>query len=352
MHAIEFTEDKRFGEVFFVAGARYLVEDHNAAQFMIQGGAKVFHQDSPPDLDGSQDWNGQQIHIVRCGAFGDLLMLTPILRELKRRWPTCEIKVSCFPRYRGVLENNPHIDVFGDYPVVMPLRGHTALVWLENAVETHPDARMMPIIDALSRRFGLIGLPDYSLEWNLSYEAKALATSYPRTGKKRVGVQTRASAPYKSYPQEMMDKAMMLLFQHGWEVFVFGSPGEVNIASRPGIVNVTEIAKTPGESAAIASTCDVILCPDSFFVHLAAAMDIPCVALYGPFPAELYTAHYSKCRPLQGQGACSPCFHHPRGTHYPTTGPCWRTGRCEVLADISPRSVVRAVEELYEETKH
>lgn len=346
MHSIEFTEPKTFGEVSFEAGVRYLVEDHNAAQFMIQGGARVEWRNAL-GFSSEMDWNWKKILVARCGALGDLLMLTPTFREMKRRWPKCHVTVATFPRYRGVLANNPHVDAFLDYPVVEEaMDGYQGIVWLEDAVERNPDARTMPVIDALARRFGL-EIPDHRLEFAL-FDAERMAAedAFPRTGKRRVGIQTRASARYKSYGQQEMDQVAMLLYKHGWEVFLFGNPGELNAPDdMPGLVNVTKVAKTVRESAAIAATCDVIVSPDSFFVHLAAALDLPCVALYGPFPAKLYTAHYPKCRAIQGKGACSPCFHHPRGTHFPVTGPCWKSGRCEVLAEINPRAVVKAVED-------
>lgn len=346
MHAIEFQQAKTFGDVVFAPGVRYLVEDHNAAQFMIQGGARVNSRGFCPNLpDG--DWNGKKILISRCGALGDLLMLTPSLRELKFRWPQSHVTVATFPRYRGILEGNPHVDAFLEYPLIEDeTEPFSGFLWLEDAVETHPDARAMPIIDALARRFGFTELLDRSLV--LDGIVPALE-AFPRTGKKRVGIQTRASAAYKSYERESMDQVAMLLYTHGWEVFLFGNPGEINAPDMPGLVNVTRTAKTVRESAEIAATCDVILAPDSFFVHLAAALGLPCVALYGPFPANLYTAHYPKCRPIQGFGACSPCFHHPRGTHYPPDGPCWKSGRCDVLAKIKPQAVARKVEEVWEE---
>jgi ADP-heptose:LPS heptosyltransferase len=352
MHAIEFEEPRTFGEVSFDTGVRYLVEDHNAAQFMIQGGARVEWRKIlgfSPDID----WNEKRILVARCGALGDLLMLTPTFREIKRRWPGCNLTVATFPRYRGVLVNNPHVDAFLDYPVVEDVMDdYQGIVWLENAVETHPDARAMPIIDALARRFGFQSLPDRSLEFALfDSERLSAADGFPRTSKRRVGIQTRASARYKSYDQPEMDRAAMLLYKHGWEVFLFGNPGEISAPDMPGLVNVTKIAKTVRESAAIAATCDVILAPDSFFVHLAAALDVPCVALYGPFPAALYTAHYPKCRPIQAKAECSPCFHHPRGTHFPTTGPCWKSGQCDALAEINPRAIVKAVEDAFQEFK-
>ena len=36
-----------------------------------------------PDLD----WNGKRLLIHRFGGAGDLLFITPLLREIKERWP-------------------------------------------------------------------------------------------------------------------------------------------------------------------------------------------------------------------------------------------------------------------------
>jgi GT2 family glycosyltransferase len=57
---------------------------------------------------------GRRLLVVRWGAAGDLLMLTPAIRALKKKWPLCRLHVYCDPGAGQVLHGNPHIDLQTD----------------------------------------------------------------------------------------------------------------------------------------------------------------------------------------------------------------------------------------------
>jgi ADP-heptose:LPS heptosyltransferase len=109
------------------------------------------------------------------------------------------------------------------------------------------------------------------------------------------------------------------------------------------VLNVAAQAKTFAQSAGVLAQCDVVLAPDSAIAHLAGALKLPTVALYGSFPWQARTAYAPTIRALQVSMACAPCYWHGRGSAFPSHGPCARTGRCEVLAQIEPQRVVREV---------
>ena len=50
-----------------------------------------------------------RILIVKLWALGDILMATPLLTALKRRWPECQITWLADTHYAGVLEDNPRL---------------------------------------------------------------------------------------------------------------------------------------------------------------------------------------------------------------------------------------------------
>ena len=90
------------------------------------------------------------------------------------------------------------------------------------------------------------------------------------------------------------------------------------------------------------STCDAIVAPDSVFVHVGAALDIPTVGLYGPFDGTAYMQGM-RGEAIQGALRCSPCNHHPRGDWFPAGGPCQKSGVCDALEAIDLGAVFRAV---------
>jgi ADP-heptose:LPS heptosyltransferase len=78
----------------------------------------------------------------------------------------------------------------------------------------------------------------------------------------------------------------------------------------------------------------------SALVHVAGALGLPAVGLYGPFPWQLRTVHAPSIHGINGTCRCSPCFWHDREALFPPDGPCATTGRCEALAGIEPRRIV------------
>jgi len=55
-------------------------------------------------------FNPQKILVIRFSALGDLVLTSPIYRELKRVYPQAEITLLSSSGIGSVLANNPHID--------------------------------------------------------------------------------------------------------------------------------------------------------------------------------------------------------------------------------------------------
>ena len=54
--------------------------------------------------------NPRKILVIRFSSLGDLVLTTPIFRELKRFYPDAEITLLTSSGIGSVLENNPQID--------------------------------------------------------------------------------------------------------------------------------------------------------------------------------------------------------------------------------------------------
>jgi len=54
--------------------------------------------------------NPRKILVIRFSALGDLVLTSPIFRELKRIYPDSGITLLTSSRQGNVLDNNPHID--------------------------------------------------------------------------------------------------------------------------------------------------------------------------------------------------------------------------------------------------
>jgi len=292
---------------------------------------------------------------VRPGGFGDLLFLTPTLRALKAQNPYCRIVVSCFPAYAPALAGNPDVDEVVAYPVPLDLwKSADSHVWLERILEDDPETLTTSAVEMIAAEAG-VEVENLTMRYEVTEEERAWAAgAYPRRQgagggehggsrfKPRVGIQVQSSATNRDYPFEHLEKVANELLAKGCEVFLMGNPDSVQADGE--FVNLTKDKLNFRQSGAVVETCDAFLAPDSALCHVAAALDIPTVALFGPFPSRLRTIHQPSVRAIDGKAPCAPCHHHENtGKAWPEGCPGWKTDRCAALANIDPKRVAKAV---------
>ncbi len=296
---------------------------------------------NPPPIEP-----GDTVLIVRPGGFGDLLFLTPVIRRLNRMG--CKVEVASLPQYAVVLEANT--DIYGLVPYPVPLdvwHGARVHVWLERILEDGVDSVTETItsnaIDLIAKACG-IEITDKSMRYDVTPgESKWVKREYPSRGKPRVGIQLHASAPNRSYPWRHLQILAALLADEGKEVMLFGSPGSLPECEGP-FVNLTANGLTFRQSCAVLSTCDAMVAPDSSLCHVAGALGIPTVALYGPFLSQTRTKYATSVHAINGKAPCAPCnFHDNVGRAWPAGCPGWKTGCCAALENIPPALVAAQV---------
>lgn len=348
----------------------YVCEDNNAAELML------INQAIRPTVQSFQyEANGTSNRLLIIGmmAFGDAILLTPVLREIKRRNPTREIILCCWEPQRQVFFGLPYVDGFLDYPPKLELlQDFSHVLFLERAVEFNLLAKSQHMTDRFAQHLGLRPLEGQSdwtenkmPEFRLSGEERvwAIKSFSPKEGKRRLGIQVQAGARCRSYPISMLagervakingksPSVLGEMIRDGWEIALLGNPGEFRMDSAPeGMMDMTRFGLTFRQSAAFLTTCNAVLAPDSSLLHVAGCLGIPAVGLFGPFPWKLRTAYYKSVFALHGEGACpmAPCFHsHHNGLGiFPAGGPCTKTGICEELAAIQPERIRAKIEQV------
>lgn len=369
MHIITLKERFTAYKVLDLAPGDYVVEDHNGAQLLShagQGTMRPLPNDRP--FDDTKDWNGKAIVIVRAGGFGDITLgITPLCRELKRRWPTCKVAVATMQVYGVVLKNLPFVDECAGYPVpAEKFMTYDAWIFLEGAVERNPEARKMHMADLFAKIAGLHERPGLAAngghppldDQTAAYactlgEMNWLVEMYPRVaGKRRAALQVGASAACRVYPGDHWQVVIKELLDRGWEVFLLGKRGEIRGDQVvENLYNLTDTETSMRHSCAVINSSDVFIGNDSALLHVAGALGIPAVGLYGPFLASTRTAYAKTTFPIQATGKCAPCFHHANpgrggGDAFPTNCPSREKGICEVLASIDPKRIVAKAEQI------
>lgn len=288
--------------------------------------------------------------IIRPGGIGDLIMMTPALRALRQALPFAVIDV-CTHAWNGVvLDRNPHISKTVTYPLpVTDAEKYSCIVSLEDVLEYHPEQLSLPALDIFTETLGGPKLgnrrPVYTLGSDETVAALARYPLNPERWPLRIGVQLAASHPARTY--EWTDGVIKILAQNRCEVLVFGEPNR-HVLEHPfgdsvKVLPMEKPAPSIRESIALAETCDGLVVPDSSMVHVAGALGIPAVAIYGSFPWQVRTADYPTVRALTGKAPCAPCAWHGRGSLWPEGKPCATKGSCVALGSITPREVVNTL---------
>ena len=346
---------------------RYVCEDNNAAELLLMNQALA------PTIEpfvALAPGKSDRLLIIGTMGFGDALLITPCLRELKKRNPKRDIILACWPAQRQVFFGLPYVDGFVDYPPKLELlQDFGSVLFLERAVEFNLLGRAQHMTDRFAQHLGL-GRDDWTddkkPDFKLSGEEYvwAMKTFEPSPRKKRLAIQVQAGVRCRTYPiskiagaragtnggkpiPSMVDD----MVRDGWEVCLVGQPGEFRVDSCPkGVVDITRLGLTFRQSAAFLTTCNAVLAPDSSIMHLAGTLGIPCVGLFGPFPWKLRTAYYKTVFALHGNGVCpmAPCFwsHHNGLPLFPAGGPCNQTGLCEELSSIEPERIRAKLEQI------
>ncbi len=196
----------------------------------------------------------------------------------------------------------------------------------------------------------------YGVEPTLARKAKNILRHELKVkpGDVTVGLHLRASSPIRTYPLESSLVVAAMLGAAGARVFLLGAEGDwaktVGRRLSPSLEfkNVDNLCgrfRTMDQTVAFLSRLELLIGPDSSLVHFAGALDIPTVALYGPFPGAVRTKYYPRCVTLEGRYAvrpgleeCAPCFKHG-------PNPCPEAGEdgaSPCLRNVEPEAVIRA----------
>jgi ADP-heptose:LPS heptosyltransferase len=281
------------------------------------------------------------------GGLGDLLMMTPGLRALKAQGASRRIVLAIPRRFFSLFDGNDDVelmDIDGD----LDPAAYREWFNLTDCPAARSESRMAPAvkanrIDLFARGLGLRGVrlrtmdrrpryvvSDAEREWRDQF----FADHGLHHDVLVVGVQARTDEAYRDVPH--MRQIVEALSEHA-SVLVFG--GVLRAAGGKFAV-IHPQGLDLRRSFALASGCDVLVTPDSAFFHLAGALDLPCVGLFGPTDGRIRGRDYPRARMLDARRtlACVPCWRN-EGTPCGLTG--LRPSAC--LGEIASEDVVRAV---------
>lgn len=146
--------------------------------------------------------------------------------------------------------------------------------------------------------------------------------------------------PAKCWPSEHFAALANHYLEAGWQVWLLGAKDDLaaaaTIQQKTQERCVSFIGQTTlSDVMALLSNVDGVVCNDSGLMHIAAALNVPLVAIYGSSSPTFTPPLSRQVRILWLKKSCSPCFKRicPED-HY------------HCLTEITPEIVSRAIEEL------
>jgi lipopolysaccharide heptosyltransferase I len=340
----------------------------------------------------------QEILIIRLSSIGDILHCTPVVSSLKAAWPKCRITWLVGEAAAELIKYNPYIDEIiiwsrenfekqlrkfalirtydswrdlqkklasKNFDMLLDIHGLFLTGVIASQVRTTrrigmSEARefnslfMTEVAEPLSRHIvdrylGVLKpLEIRPLQDKMTLVIPEDSRDFAKTFLTAAGVllsdrfvvlvpgTTWAS---KNWPTELFAKVACSIHQD-FKIVLCGGKLEVKlgreIQTKAGVVLINAIARTSVlELAAILERAAVVVSGDTGPLHMAAALGVPTVGLFGPTDPEIYAPRGQQHATLFHKLACSFC--------HKVTCPLGH-GRC--MLSVTPEEVVQQVHSL------
>ncbi len=329
-----------------------------------------------------------KILVIKMTAVGDVVLSTAAFKAIRHKFPNAQIYCLTSPQASAIAENCPHINeviVFDPqdknfktllsksrelrryhFDKVVDLQNNRVshlLSFLTLPKESYGydngkfsfllskkiknNIRNIPPVEHQFRILKMLGI-DYSLGLRLelnpsakdeAYVKELLDSEWLSDGQVFVGLNISASQkwPTKNWPLEHMAKLCDILGQKNVRVVLTGENKDKSLSRKLIAKARAKPASFVGKTsilqlAALIKHCRVYLSPDSAPLHVAAGMQVPIIAFFGPTDARRHMPPADKSAVLHKPMKCSPCY----------SGVCKiKTHAC--MNDISPEEVARKV---------
>lgn len=252
----------------------------------------------------------EDILLNREGGIGDLLMLTPALREFRAVNPSARIFMRCHPTVSYAMHGNPNLDGFSDSSFsldrLIDLDGNHERTQLrdDGGGWVHPVLAYCRTLDV-----AYDGLPyDYTLtdeagRWARPHLSKIAGDWLPVAAFVRSAMRTPHNWQAKGWTElaeSLPDSVRLIAMDHAPRPPLgTDSTPEVDAVfyDHPRVVDLTGITPSGPSAVALLAQCAAYVGIDTGMMHHAHALSLPVVGLFAAAPAE---TRLPLCGPSRG----------------------------------------------------
>ena len=314
----------------------------------------------------------KNILIIQTAFLGDVILITPLIRAVRKLFPESKIDVLILPQNESIFKNNPHLNriiFFNKRKNKLKSFLGTVIKIRKNqydlAISPHSSttSAFLMLLGGIKERLGfdrwhasnyltlkvphlkgvhkteknlhlLSTFTDIKFDTRTELFPDKEKTEYfknklynnTKNGKSVIAIAPGSVWYTKRWPLEKYTELSGLLKDAGYNLIFTGAPDEKSICSE--IINKAQLnclnfagETSPIDSAALISCCDLLICNDSGAMHIANAVQTDVIAFFGPTVKKIGYYPYRKndtvmeidleCRPCGGHGSNScPLGHH------------------------------------------
>jgi len=306
--------------------------------------------------------------VIRVGNMGDVLMVTPVIRTLKKAFPKCRVDVLTSPQAKCIVEHNKDIDEIFVYQKYRYLKGRLRkwlLLWTLRKrsydhcliLELHPQYKILAqqACGAKTQKIGFTNRGEEHLDKKLlfSYDIHVMKNyflllqeffnieiseddfqvdfNYPEIAEESTrGHRAQQKSfvihpgcteywPYRGWSAKKFAQTISFLQDNDFNVILTGKGADQNIIhgifqycdeeSRKNITVVMD--KDIYERAAVVKQASGLLCSETGVLHFARAYQVPVLALFGPSnPEHTGAIGLGRFTHIRNDFPCGPCNYY------------------------------------------
>jgi len=286
----------------------------------------------------------EKILVIRLHARGDILNVTPAIKQLKKEKPSTFIGFLCLEECVEMVENNPFIDKV--FVVKKGVVDSELFTFKWDKVYNLSDRRysfldrvlpqilgdcshyreghelMKSDIETRRKRGELkrkyVDIFAEIMEVTLSdrrpvfvsspMDTKIAGDLFPRTSLKKIVLGLDSGWPSRNYPDKYTENLIDILSKDFFVILVGLFRGKY-FRERKNFLNLLGKTKRVGIAFEILKRADLFVGVDSLLIHLAACLDLPTVSIWNVTePYHVLGRFPSKFVSLEANVPCGPCY--------------------------------------------
>lgn len=287
----------------------------------------VLFMDLLKHFDGSKDQSGKILLYKVFAGIGDLLWRTALFRELKKRNPKMKLIVSGHlgDFWKLIYQKNPHIDELRSCVAGLELNLDDVDEYIEDRICMHvvtDYSKKLHAIDVLGKWAGF-EIYDKSYWYENTEKEKQWAIQFlnKKTQGPVIGIGLKASTWVRTWTPLEIKRLIKLLLSKNYKIIILDALPtdlkDLNITSMSGGYTIREVA-------AVIEQLDLLITPDTGFLHFGGHFKTPTLAIFGGTSPELRTKYYDTVTPILGKNklSCWPCYLHAPNCPHGIPSPC------------------------------